>query len=232
MNRARNPRQVYLGVVIVFLVVFAGRLNSQGKADTKWMAPGGLELHYVKAEPTNYLGRQAVRITDVAPASVDDGKRFAVIPGSSFRDGTIEIYMTGDTLATADPTARGFVGLAFRVSADRSHYECFYLRPTNGRADDQLRRNHSLQYISMPDFGWQKLRTDAPGVYESYADLVPAQWTQVKIHVEGNHAQLYVNGAPQPALIVNDLRLPPAAGAIALWVGPGTVANFSGLKIE
>jgi hypothetical protein len=126
---------------------------------------------------------------------------------------------------------RGFVGIAFRITPDRSHFECFYLRPKNGRAEDQLQRNHSLQYISIPGFGWEKLRSESPGKYESYVDLVPGQWTRVKIHVAGSRAWLYVNGAEQPALIVNDLKQPPVRGAIALWVGPGTIAHFSDLTV-
>jgi hypothetical protein len=46
------------------------------------------------------------------------------------------------------------------------------LRPTNGRADDQVRRNHSTQYISYPDFPWYRLREETPGMYESYSDSI------------------------------------------------------------
>jgi hypothetical protein len=236
MDGARNPRGEptkwrYVGGSGVLLLAFSVALFSRTGSETKPLALRGLELHYVKAEPVNYLGRSAVRLTDVASANTGDGERLAVIPGSSFEDGTIEIDVTGDTLPNAAPTARGFVGVAFRVSTDCSHYESFYLRPKNGRADSQLQRNHSVQYVSMPDFGWEKLRAESPGLYESYVDLVPAQWTVMKIHVEGNRAQLYVNDSQQPVLIVNDLKLPPATGAIALWIGPGTVAHFSEIKV-
>ncbi len=190
-----------------------------------------LELHNVKAEPVTNLGRSAMRVSDAGPQDLDDAGRLAVVPGTSFQDGTIEVNLSGDTAPDAPPTARGFVGIAFRVTTDRSHFECFYLRPKNGRADDQLQRNHSVQYISIPGFGWQKLRSDTPGKYESYADLIPGQWTQMKIQVAGSRARLYVNGAEQPALIVNDLKQSPVSGAIALWVGPGTIAHFADLKV-
>ena len=190
-----------------------------------------LELHNVKAEPVTYLGRAAMRITDAGPQGLDDAGRLAIVPGSSFRDGTIEVSLSGDTAPNAPPEWRGFVGIAFRVTADRSHFECFYLRPKNGRSQDQLQRNHSAQYISIPGFGWQKLRSESPGKYESYADLVAGHWTQVKIQVAGSGARLYVNEAEQPVLIVNDLKQPPGSGAIALWVGLGTIAHFSELKV-
>ena len=47
--------------------------------------------------------------------------------------------------------ARGFIGLAFRVSASKDKFEGIYVRPTNGRADDQIRRNHSIQYFHFQD---------------------------------------------------------------------------------
>lgn len=190
-----------------------------------------LELHNVRAEPVMYLGRSAMRVTDTGPQDLDDAGRFAVVPGSSFQNGIIEVNLSGDTTPHAPPDLRGFVGIAFRVTPDRSHFECFYLRPKNGRSEDQLQRNHSVQYISIPGFGWQELRSKSPGKYESYVDLVPGQWTRVRIHVMRSRAELYVNGAEQPALIVNDLKQSSASGAIALWVGPGTIAHFSDLKI-
>jgi hypothetical protein len=61
-------------------------------------------------------------------------------------------------------------------------------------------------------------------------DLVPGQWTKIKIVVAGQTAKLYVNASQQPTLIVNDLKQPAAKGAVALWIGPGTIAHFAGLK--
>src|ERR1700721_467567 len=82
------------------------------------------------------------------------------------------------------------------VSGNCSEY--FYLRPPNGRSGDQLRRNHSVQYVSTPDYPWERLRKETPGVYESYADLDPGAWTRMKVVVSGKRAKLYVNGADQP----------------------------------
>ncbi len=195
------------------------------------LAADKLELRNVKAEKVNYQGRAAMRVTDAAAAGTDDAERLAIIPGTSFQDGTIEVSLSGDTLANAAAQARGFAGIAFRVSGNGSQFECFYLRPKNGRAEDQLQRNHSTQYISVPGYPWNKLREESPGKYESYVDLVPGQWTKVKIEVSGTKARLYVNGSEQPVLIVNDLKQAPVKGGIALWVGPGTVAHFSGLKV-
>lgn len=110
--------------------------------------------------------------------------------------------------------------------------EVFYLRPTNGRAEDQIRRNHSTQYISIPGYPWEKLRKENPEKYEAYADMLPAEWIRVKIEVKDETAKLYVNGASQPTLIVNDLKQGKnLRGSIGLWVGPGTLGHFTDLTI-
>jgi hypothetical protein len=215
----------------IFLVSSQTQSGNQAQQKAVALALDKLELHNVKAEPVTYQGRASVRVTDAGPDGLDDASRLAIVPGSSFQDGTIEVDLSGDTAPDARPELRGFVGIAFRVTPDRSHFECFYVRPKNGRSEDQLQRNHSVQYISIPGFPWQKLRSESPGKYESYVDLVPGQWTPVKIQVTGSHGRLYVNGAEQPALIVNDLKQPVVNGAIALWVGPGTIAHFSELKV-
>jgi hypothetical protein len=62
-------------------------------------------------------------------------------------------------------------------------------------------------------------------------DLVPGEWTRVQIVVSGTEARLYVRGAEQPSLIVKDLKLGVSEGAVALWIGPGTEAHFSGLRV-
>jgi hypothetical protein len=191
----------------------------------------GLNLVNVKAEAATFKGRKAVRITDDAPQTANDGERLAIVSGSALQDGVIEVDLSGDVIPNVGPGARGFVGMVFRAAEDHKKFECFYLRPTNGRVDDQVRRNHSTQYISFPGFPWQLLREKFPEMYESYVDLQPGEWTKVKIAVKGDHAQLFVNGAAQPVLIVNDLKQAVASGSIGLWVGPGTVAHFSNLRV-
>ena len=175
-----------------------------------------------------FKGRNAIQV--VATPNAANAASYAVINDASFRDGTIEVDLAGQPAAAAGGGARGFIGIAFRIQAD-GRYEYIYLRPTNGRADDQVRRNHSTQYSSHPDFDFARLRKEAPEKYESYVDLEPGAWTRYKIDVEGTRARLYVHGAEQPCLIVNDLKLGPQAGGVALWVGPGTEGYFANLKI-
>ena len=191
-----------------------------------------LKLVNVKAEPVNFKGRKALRVSDAAAAGTGDEGRLVILPKTEFQDGIIEVDLAGEPGPGAGEGARGFVGIAFRVAADASRFECFYLRPTNGRAEDQVRRNHSAQYISNPGFPWHLLRKEFPEKYETYVDLVAGEWTKVKIEVRGEKARLYVNGVEQPTMLVNDLKQKQSKGAIALWIGTGTVAHFANVRIS
>ncbi|HWW86538.1 MAG TPA: hypothetical protein VNZ26_23250 [Vicinamibacterales bacterium] len=183
----------------------------------------------VSMEVTTHSGRKSVRLVNQATPA---GPAIAVVQGTDLQDGTIDVDVAGSPRSEGPAAARGFIGIAFRVGTNPEEYECFYLRPTNGRADDQLRRNHSTQYISPPEFDFDRFRREAPGVYESYVDLVPNAWTHMRVHVEGRSAQLFVNGASQPTLIVNDLKRAPRSGPVALWNGNWTEGHFSRLRVE
>ena len=191
-----------------------------------------LKLVNVKAETVNFNGRKALRVSDTAAAGTGDEGRLVILSKTDFQDGIIEVDLAGEPGPNAGEGARGFVGMAFRVAADASRFECFYLRPTNGRAEDQVRRNHSAQYISNPGFPWHMLRKEFPEKYETYVDLVAGEWTKVKIEVRGEKARLYVNGVEQPTMLVNDLKQKQSKGTVALWIGTGTVAHFSNLRIS
>jgi len=168
-------------------------------------ATDGLRLHNATAEAVTFKGKRGVRVA-VAPevtrrpeyvAGQIEPEAFAWIEGLEFSNGLIEAEVAGSPAEGASPGARGFVGIAFRLQTDRDPngpqtYDAFYLRPTNGRADDQERRNHSVQYISHPDWTWSRLRRESPSRYEAYVDLLPDTWTKIRIEVRGAQARLYV----------------------------------------
>jgi hypothetical protein len=131
-----------------------------------------------------------------------------------------------------DRRGRGFVGIAFPLQPDNHTYDAFYIRPTNGRAEDQERRNHAVQYISHPAWTWSRLRTETPSKYESYVDLVPGVWTKVKIDVRGTQGRLFVHDHEHPTLIVNDIKTgAQAKGSVALWIDSGTIAHFRNVRV-
>jgi hypothetical protein len=206
-------------------------------------AASGLRLHNVAAEPAVLDGRKGLRVTisedaarrlqSMTPEQQALFEELAVIEGLELANGVIEVEIAGEPAPGASGGARGFVGIAFRLQNDMQTYDAFYLRPTNGRAEDQERRNHTVQYISHPDWPWFRLRRETPSKYESYVDLQPGVWTRVRIEVRGDRARLFVHGQEQPTLIVNDVKTGASArGSVALWIGPGTVAHFRNVSVN
>jgi hypothetical protein len=188
-----------------------------------------LELKNAQAEVSRYRGSPAIKL-EIHGQDAGDG--YAIVKGTRFRNGTINLDVAGAPSKAAGDFARGFIGVNFRIQADRAHWENIYIRPTNGRAPDQLRRNHSTQYTSFPDWPWERLRKDTPGVYESYTDLAAGEWTHLRVVVHGTDASLYVGSAEQPCLLIHDLKLGDVEGAIALWIGPGTEGYFKNLNVS
>jgi hypothetical protein len=147
-----------------------------------------------------------------------------------FKDGAIDVDVAGAPAKGAPEDARGFIGVAFRAQAG-SRFEIIYLRPTNSHADDQLRRNHTTQYSSEPEWPWDRLRKESPGVYESWVDMETGKWTHMRIVVKGTDVSLYVNHAANPCLIVHGLKLGDVEGAVGLWMGQDTEGYFKNLSI-
>jgi hypothetical protein len=220
-----------LAVITCAALLVPGTASTQPKTMALESA-SGLTLHGAAAEAATLQGKKGIKVTR-APGDQNQGPPLAILDGITFGNGVIEAELAGEPAPGAGEGARGFVGIAFRVQPDRKTYDAFYLRPTNGRAEDQERRNHVTQYISHPDWPWSRLRKETPSRYESYADIVPGAWTPIKIEVRGDKARLYMHGQQQPVLIVNDVKSgAQASGAVALWLEPGTVAHFRNLRVE
>ena len=98
----------------------------------------GLELVNAKVEAISYRGRTAIHLGPLPGRENSDEAAIAILKGSDFKDGTIEVEVAGAPRAGAAPDLRGFIGILFRVQSRGAQAEDFYLRPTNGRSDDQL----------------------------------------------------------------------------------------------
>ncbi len=232
MPRHRNARAVLIPLAIGLIAGIAcAQKKSEAVREFRLDSLTGLEMVNAKAEVADYRGRRAVHLIPLSGGEARDEMMMAILDGTDFSDGVIEAEIAGAPRSDAPADARGFIGVLFRVQSHGARAENFYIRPTNGRSDDQLRRNHSVQYESAPDFPWHRLRQESPGVYESYADLQAGAWTRMKIEVSGSTARLYINGGTQPALIVNDLKNGIARGQIGFWCQTTTEGYFANLKV-
>jgi hypothetical protein len=172
------------------------------------------------AEAINEDSKKAIRINEVP----NDG--LMILKNSDFSNGTIEFDVKGKNVLQ-----QSFVGFAFHVQ-DEKTYDAVYFRPFNFVNPDTVRRRRSVQYISHPDYSWEKLRETFPGKYENRVDPVPDPdgWFHVKIVVDGKRVSVFVNNASKPSLEVEKLTN-TTKGGIGLWVGNNSGGSFANVTI-
>jgi len=229
--------QLTVGILLLLpFVISFGQAPKVPNSSTALDDSTRFELVNAGTKWVEYRGRHALKLAPLpGHEHAQNEELMAILADSDFKNGTIELDVSGARRAgysTAEDERgfKGMIGVSFHIQGDKR--ETIYVRPENARLDDQVFRNRSTQYESIPDFPWNLLREQSPGVYESYVDLDPGAWTKLRIEVAGTKARLYVNGATQPCLIVNDLKLGEARGKIALWSRVSTDAYFSNLRVE
>lgn len=148
------------------------------------------------------------------------------IEGTDFAQGTIEIDVRG-----RDLPGQSFVGVAFHRKDDNT-YEGVYLRPFNFRATVPTQHQHAVQYISVPDYDWPRLRKEFPEEFENPVDasVTPTDWVPLRLVVNGQKVQIYVGQAKSPALEVRKLGTLDR-GLVGLWVGNGSEGDFANLRV-
>lgn len=165
-------------------------------------------------------------------ATVDE-PTYIKLKNISFGNGIIEVKVLS-RLQNPSPfeLARGFIGLAFRINEGDSAFEAIYLRPVNGRSDNQRFRNHTVQYFAYPDYKFERLRKEFPEMYETAASIGLNEWITMRIEVTGEKAELFINDAKYSNFIVPKMLGKTTAGSIGLWVDIGTEGYFKDLKVS
>ena len=215
--------------VICLITLIVNNLFSQSISLNK----KNLEAVHVFMSVEKLMGKEIIKVIKDSTVKDVDEPTFVKIKGIDFKNGTIEVKVLSRLLKNAPDFARGFIGVAFRINESNTKYESIYLRPINARVDDQVRRNHSIQYYSYPDYKFDRLRKELPEKYESYADMEMNKWITLRIEVKDAVAKLYLNNNKQPSLIVNDLKHGAnLSGTLGLWVDIGTEGFFKDLKIS
>lgn len=198
------------------------------------------EVSHVKATVVQLNGDEVLRLErDLESLAFDqknmgktvDEPTFVKLKGINLENGIVEVKVLSRIIPTAPALARGFIGLAFRINSDNSAFESIYLRPTNGRANDQFRRNHTIQYFAYPEYKFDRLRAESKGEYETYADIGLDEWITVRIEFKEKNATLYLNDQEAPAFLVNGMLGSTTSGSIGLWVDIGTEGYFKDLKV-
>ena len=166
------------------------------------------------------LEKYSVRLSEAPDAGL------MILKDVDLGDGVIELDIKG-----SHQIQQSFVGVAFHIQ-NPTTYDAVYFRPFNFKSNEALRRSHAVQYISMPDNDWEKLRNQFPGKYEHevFPPPDPDGWLHVKIVLKGIHVSVYVNNERQPSLEVD--RISRAThGKLGLWVGNNSPGSFAYLTV-
>ena len=150
----------------------------------------------------------------------------AWIDGTDFIDGTIELDVRGK-----DSFQQSFLGLAFHRKDDHT-YESVYLRPFNFRATDPARHDHAVQYMTVPEFDWPRLREQFPEEFENPVNstLSPTDWVPLRVVVRGQRVQVFVGLVANVTLDARKLGTLDR-GMVGLWVGNNSDGDFANLRI-
>jgi len=218
-------------LLIVFSFLIIGPFGLYGQ--TFQFDKTKLEAVKVSMSVEKLEGKEVVKVIKDSSMKEVDEPTFVRIKGINFKNGTVEVKVLSRLLKDAPDFARGFIGIAFRINDSNTKYESIYIRPVNARVDDQVRRNHSIQYYSYPDYKFDRLRKESPERYESYSDMEMNKWITMRIEVKDTQAKLFLDNNKQPSLIVNDLKHgADLSGAVALWVEVGTEGFFKDLIVN
>jgi hypothetical protein len=100
------------------------------------------------------------------------------------------------------------------------------------RASDPLRKQHAVQYITLPEFDYDRLRKDVPEEFENPVDasIGPTDWVKLRVVVGGVRIQIYVGAVNEAALDVRKLGQ-LYGGQVGLWVGNDSGGDFENLVV-
>lgn len=201
------------------------------------------ELHNVTGAIIKFEGKKVLKIErdlNALPFDVNniegtvDEPHYARLVGiEDFENGTIEVMMYSQIQDPPPyPGVAGFIGIYFRIKGDDSAFEGIYLRPKVGRATKQMFRNRAVQYISYPHAKFDTLRKSYPaGSYEGSAPVALNEWIKMRIEVNGETAEMFINDMKYSSFVVDKMLGENKIGGVGLYVDIGTIGYFKDIKI-
>lgn len=226
---------------IVYLLACLA-FSAYGQKKTLKLKKQVFELHNVTGEIVEFQGKDVLRIerdlqaipfdSTRLEATVDEPHYARLVGLDDFENGTIEVKMYSQLKVPAPYSGiAGFIGIFFRVQEDDSAFEGIYVRPKVGRSDNQRFRNHAVQYFSYPNFKFDTLRKIAPFRYEGSAPVALNEWITMRIEVNGETAEMFINDLKYSSFIVDKMLGKTKKGFVGLYVDIGTIGHFKDLKV-
>ena len=185
------------------------------------------------AEEVTLDGASALRVVKDGMQDIFDTNTYVLLNGLAMHNGIFRVSVRSRLLPDAPDFARGFIGIVFRVNEAGSEFESYYVRPTNGRHPDPVRRSHGSQYFSYPGYTFDYFRKHGITAYEAPADIGLDEWIDIKAVIEDDRAAFYVNDMETPVLRVDGLKHGKGiSGGLGLYVDTGTEAFCRDAEIE
>ena len=237
-----------LFILTFFLFLSALTANAQTRNEdlSKWkqlkLGKHTFEMHNVKGEIIDFQGKKVLKIErdlDAIPfdssnleKTVDEPHYAKLSNLVDFENGTIEVKMYSQLQNPAPYSGiAGFIGIYFRVKENDAAFESIYVRPKVGRINNQLFRNRAVQYISYPHYKFDTLRKIAPFKYEGSAPVALNEWFTMRIEVNGETAEMFINDLKYSSFVVGKLLGNNKKGGLGLYVDIGTIGYFMDLKV-
>lgn len=227
----------------LFILVIVCTLSAYGQKQTLTLRKQIFELHNVTGAIIKFEGKDVLKIERDLKAlpfdvnniegTVDEPHYARLVGLEDFENGTIEVMMYSQIQDPPPyPGVAGFIGIYFRIKEDDSAFEGIYVRPKVGRATKQLFRNHAVQYISYPHAKFDTLRKSYPaGSYEGSAPVALNEWIKMRIEVNGETAEMFINDMKYSSFIVDKMLGQNKIGGVGLYVDIGTIGYFKDLKV-
>ena len=191
-----------------------------------------IQALHTAIESVQMDGETVLRVVKSEKVDRPDEDTYARLVGSSFHNGTICVEMRSRLLPDAPDFARGFIGIVFRTSENDAEFESYYVRPTNGRHLDPVRRSHGSQYFSYPGYTFSYFREHDISGFEAPCDIGLDEWITLKAVIKEERADFYVNDMDTPVLVVDHLKHgADVSGGVGLYVDIGTEGFFRNLQV-
>jgi len=231
---------------LLFNVLVSTFSSYAQESNTSWekirLKKNKFELHNVTGSIVKFQGSKVLKIErDLNAIPFDESRieetvdepHYARLLGlEDFENGEIEVKVYSQL---QDPKPyngiAGFIGVYFRIHPEDNAFDGIYLRPKAGSSKDQWVRNHTVQYIAYPDAKFDMLRKRAPFKYEGAAPVVLNEWITMRIVVNGNQAELFINSIKHAIFSVDQLLSTNQKGGVGLYIDIGTVGYFKDLKV-
>jgi hypothetical protein len=227
-------------IIPLFFCIFIVKAQSFKKLS---LGKQTFELHNVTGSVIDFQSKKVLKIerdlialpfdANRLEATVDEKHYARLLDMADFENGTIEVKMYSQIQDPSPyPPAAGFIGLYYRIKEDDSEFESIYLRPKVGRINNQMARNHAVQYFSYPNFKFQTLRDKFPaGSYEGSAPVMLNEWITMRLEINGETAEMFINNMKYSSFIVSKMLGTTKKGSVGLYVDIATIGYFKDLKV-